>query len=1444
MSATQGDDTLLGTTSGGDLNDTIDGLGGNDYIDGFDGDDLLSGSSGDDSLIGGTGRDTILGGDGNDTIELAAVLTDDTGDSFDGGAGDDWITAGFNDTADGGTGNDVLTVGIRRLANGTNLTAVSINLSDANANSSVSAAINGTVSNFERFWIYSGSGNDTIVGSADDDLISSFDGNDLISGGSGNDTLNNHGGSDSLTGGAGVDNFTFFRVDGADFVFDFTQTEDYLGFSSNAEIVSIVTGVAGAAPGGLTDTVITWQVGGGPLGTLVLQGVTLSNTASAGQDILWSTSSSASSIMAGAGRDLMVGGSGADTLAGEDGNDTVLGGAGGDSLLGGAGDDSVEGGADGDLVLGNGGSDWLSGGAGDDALVAGDWRFQNFSGVVDAIGDTMIGGEGNDRIFASLGNDSLYGDGGNDQISANGGNDLIRGDDGNDSLEGGDGDDTVHAGAGADTIIIGSVNEGLDRIADINFAEDRLELSGSVLSVRDEFNFSIDAVMTNHVIIHEGGTLYLTLPGTAAAYLNGATAGNDSISIQGTALQYGVAGNDTLAVVEAGGSTLDGGGGDDVLRAGSTAVLISRGADVLIGGTGADTLIAGATDTFMIDSDGAVFNGGSGIDSATIRRAAETSGISLAPTQLADGLMADGTSTFSSIENVTYFLGSGNDTVSFGALSADAVLPTLMVLTGTGADSLTGGDQRETLAGENGNDTIRGGGGNDDLSGGLDDDLVEGGEGDDFVRGDGGFVTETSDRTRTSIEDGGNDTLTGGAGNDRLLGFGGNDLIDGGAGFDTVDFFNSAAAVTLNLTSGGGVATGFGFDTLSGVEAILTSTFADTIVGSSGDDLIWNTGGLDVLTLGAGRDSARNTASIITDYVSGQDRIENISSFTTGVDADGDGAADDSRTNNGWRLLNVIVSDVTLTTGDDTRAGTAGVDAIYALAGNDNLDGGGGNDMLDGGAGNDLIAGGLGNDALYGGSGDDIFEIAGGDLADGEAGVDEARFTAATAGITLDMGLASTGQITVSGMVSLRNVENLRGTAFADSFTASGMNNSLFGMDGADTLSGLAGNDFLEGGGGNDVLIGGSGQDSLNGGTGVDRADWAGARADHSVRSLRGFGGELQTIVSNEAAFQGGFDQIVGVESLRFGASILSLTGVHQNKMANIDGERFDDVIFQHRVTGQALYRDMGAAGGEGWGTIAGSLPAGWVVRGSADFSADGQADVLIQDTSTGSTYFMNFATPGAPAWGVVTDNVNADWVALDAGDFNYDGSMDVLFRSQSTGALLYAGLSSAGSFQSWGAVANPGTGWRTIGAADLDGDDVADVVVQNITDGTTYYVNMDAGGFAGWGFITGPQGTEWEAKALGDVTGDGVADVIYQSNVSGNVWYVNMAGGVNSGWGVVGNGLSGWTVTGLADHDNDGFKDVVIQDAAGVTYYANMDAGVFQNWQTIATVGPDWIAV
>ncbi len=164
--------------------------------------------------------------------------------------------------------------------------------------------------------------------------------------------------------------------------------------------------------------------------------------------------------------EVIEGTDGDDEIEGTAGDDTLLGLAGGDTLLGLAGDDTL---------LGGGGSDVTDGGDGSDTADFSDIGFDvvaslpqgTASYVVEPAGVTAVdflvsienltGSANDDQLFGDGGDNVLDGGDGDDLVVAGGGADILSGGPGDDTLQGGGGPDALDGGEGSDTAGFGDL---------------------------------------------------------------------------------------------------------------------------------------------------------------------------------------------------------------------------------------------------------------------------------------------------------------------------------------------------------------------------------------------------------------------------------------------------------------------------------------------------------------------------------------------------------------------------------------------------------------------------------------------------------------------------------------------------------------------------------------------------------------------------------------------------------------------------------------------------------------------------------------------------------------------------------------------------------------------------------------------------------------------------
>jgi Ca2+-binding RTX toxin-like protein len=566
-----------------------------------------------------------------------------------------------------------------------------------------------------------------------------------------------------------------------------------------------------------------------------------------------------------------------------------------------------------------------------------------------------------------------------------------------------------------------------------------------------------------------------------------------------------------------------------VVGAGSSSITGTIRSDLLTGGAG--------DDTFFGSLGGDTINGALGTDTVDYTASDAAITVNLLTNVNSGGHAASDSLTL--IENI------------IGSVFADSI-------TGdTFANSITGGVGADTLSGGDGNDTLDGGTGNDSLVGGIGNDVF-------IVDSAGDVVVEAAaagtDEIRTTLNtqtivalanienltfigagnftgtgNTGANSITGGAGNDTLIGDLGNDTLVGGLGIDTASYAASNLAVTVNLLTNvntGGHAAG---DSISGVENITGSNFADSITGNALDNILL--GGLlnDTLNGGDGNDTldgGTGNDSLVGGL--GNDVFLVDSATDTIVEAAAAGI-DEIRTTLATQTIAALtnVENLTYTGGGNfTGTGNTGANVITGGTGNDTLNGGDGNDTLDGGNGNDSLVGGLGNDVFIVNSATDtVVEAA-------AAGTDEIRTT-----------------LTTQTIAALTNVENLTYTG-GGNFTGTGntATNVITGSTGNDSLNGGGGNDTLNGGDGNDTLDGSTGNDSLAGGLGND-IYIVDSATDVIVEAVAAGTDEIRTTLTTQT-----IAALANVENLTFtGAGNFTGTG---NAVANsITGGTGNDTL-------------------------------------------------------------------------------------------------------------------------------------------------------------------------------------------------------------------------------------------------------------------------------------------
>jgi Ca2+-binding RTX toxin-like protein len=1023
----------------------------------------------------------------------------------------------------------------------------------------------------------------------------------------------------------------------------------------------------------------------------------------------------------------------------------------------------ADGGDGNDILQGTLANDVLNGGNGTDTASF----FNAFSGgsTTGVTVDLNVQGVAQNTVAAGTdtltGIENLIGSSLNDTLIGNGGDNVIEGGLGNDSLSGGAGSDTASYAGAAAGVAVSLALQGAGQNT-VNAGTDTL--SGFENLLGSAFGDALTGDANANTLSGGAGDDVLN-PGSNAAgavdLLDGG-AGSDIASFAGqTAAVVATLNGATDAIATVGGVAvatlrniegLTGGSGADILTGDGNANVIDGGLgdDILVGGAGIDTVSFASRGSAGISVNLATLtaqNTGAGNDTISgFENVRATAGNDVVTGDANDNIF------FDTGGNDTYNGAAGFDTVDYSAATS-AVTVNLNTLTaqntGTfgGTDTITNMENvtgsatfANTLTGNALANKLVGGSALDTIVGNGGADTIIGGAGDDILLGG----------TSAALDDGSADVLEGGAGSDYLSGGQGNDILRGGDGDD-------------NLIGGVGNTARQFFTGVDGGD--------DTYDGGDGTDI----------------------AFLIYDGRLG------IGASNVGISFDiGNLAGNSAITFNGVNVGSMIsIERVTFrgTQVNDVVKGGATLDSLFGAAGDDTLDGWYGNDTLEGGAGNDTLIGG--------------------------DGLDTATYASATAGVNVDLRLQGVAQNTGgAGIDTLTGIEYLTGSGFGDTLRGddgfnllidstvsgpAGQTDSLFGYGGNDTISvtraaaAVATNVNMDGGDGDDLIQLIAGTVTFNlaaNGTSAD-ADGLSSGVSYAAPGRAGTR-TLDTVTVSGGA---GNDRVV-------------LTGV---ATATIDLGTGNDVLSISTLGGVGVNaHDITTGAGQdviqfaGVGAAATTTARANVVR---DFTVGNSGDRFELRSATGGTF-------AATSWVNTTNFLGLTSTTQDMFD---SGHMRLL--QSGTDMLLQVdrdGTGVASGFVTVAILAGTYTGGFTsfnfdgmIGSLNLQGQGALNETLTGATkadnlagnDGNDVLI-----GLAGNDTLDGGNGDDVLLGGLGD-------DILIGGSGSDTASYSDAAAGVTVNLGLAGpqaTGAGNDSLSGIENLTGSAFNDVLTGDAGG----------------------------
>jgi Ca2+-binding RTX toxin-like protein len=1086
-----------------------------------------------------------------------------------------------------------------------------------------------------------------------------------------------------------------------------------------------------------------------------------------------------------------IGTSGADTLIGNAWNNVLFGGDGNDKIYG-----------DGATYDGDAGPHAANANADSSSTVYG-WGPDAVAPATDLSGnDVLIGGYGDDYFYGGLGNDVIHG--GYVQADIDGaasGWDAAGEFTGTNNANGVALTDISYSADGTDTVDYSQLPEGTSGSAGIavtflnTYASNPITVDkGYAAEYGSDSLFSIEKIIGTPWNDTFSGSSYSGLP-----YIYGSK-GADSYD-GNFEIDYSLL-SPLSGHIEA---TLNGSGGtvDKYNTGGSLGVDTLSTAVSDITGTSGD-------DTFTGFNPGQITNysGGAGNDVYTFDLATLATSGSVFITEDANGNFsnvltpnfdaATMTSTLEDFQAIPGFEYWMMDIAKWDSTTSSWDVLEIQFekngVTSAGVDSFVVGSQTYEFGGFY----------NDNIIGATGDHIIDGGSGIntiDYGAAPAGVTVDLSAGTASNgwgysdtlaniqnvTGSSHNDTITGDSNDNVLAGGAGNDTIDGGGGVNTVDYSGDPAGVTVNLSTGTATDGWGGTDTLSDIQNVNGSAYADTITGDSNNNVLSGGAGNDTIDGGTGTntvDYSHDPAGVTVD-------------LSAGTATDGWGGSD--------TLLNI--QNVTGSTYDDTITGDSNANVLVGGDGNDTLSGGGGNDTLDGGSGNNALDGGTGTNTV------------------------DYSHDPGSVYVDLSSGFAFNGY---GGTDTLTNIQNIVGSAYGSTIIGDNNDNSLTGGDGNDWLAGNGGNDVIDGGGGiNTVDYSGDPAGvtvDLSAGTATD--GWSGSDTLSNIQNIVGsYYDDILTGDSHDNVFVGnGGDNIIdgggGINTIDYsndpaGVTVDMSAGTATNGYSGSDtlshiqiviGSHYDDSItgdgtttvsYANANSGVTIDLSAGTATGDGSDTL---INIHSVIGSAYDDSITGSSSDDIISGGGGN----NIIDGGG---GVNTVDYSHDpsgvFVDLSIGSVtNGNGGTDTLSNIQNVIGSAYDDWITGDSNDN---VISGGAGNNNLDG----GDGVNTVDYSHAAAGVTVDLSLGVAldnGSGGSDFLANFQsviGSHYDDS----ITGDGTTTVSYETALTGVT--VDLSAGTATGDGSD-------TLSGIANVTGSSHDDTITGDSNDNVLYGN----------------------
>jgi Ca2+-binding RTX toxin-like protein len=166
---------------------------------------------------------------------------------------------------------------------------------------------------------------------------------------------------------------------------------------------------------------------------------------------------------------------------------------------------------------------------------------------------------------------------------------------------------------------------------------------------------------------------------------------------------------------------------------------------------------------------------------------------------------------------------------------------------------------------------------------------------------------------------------------------------------------------------------------------------------------------------------------------------------------------------------------------------------------------------------------------------------------------------------------------------------------------------------------------------------------------------------------------------------------------------------------------------------------------------------------GGGDFNGDGRADVLWRNVSGEVYVWNSNPTSDVNMTGQSLGFVSNAWKIVTVGDFNGDGRADVLWRHTNGDVYVWNSSASGPVTMTGQSISYVDTVWKIVGIGDFNGDGRDDILWRHDNGEVYVWNSNTNADVSFLGQSLGFVPTGWQIADIGDLNGDGRSDVLWR---------------------------------------------------------------------------------